>query len=827
MRFLEIGIENIRGLPDLRLRPNGKTLVIWGPNGAGKSAVVDAIDFVLTGRISRLVGEGTAGITLARHGPHIDHAAESAVVTATLQLEGFDDPIIINRCIATRDYLECPDEARAKLAQLGKIVRRGGLILTRRDILRYVTAEAGTRANEIQELLNLADIEKIRESFYRARTELSRSEKDARTAIDTAKAEVNVILKGEKYSEKLLFEVVDSCRETLGGAPLDSPESDSIKKGLDRPVQTETAQLSFNRTLFEGVVDNVRLATRPDVATKLSTSASELRGLIDDVKGHAELLTELERLELTQQAMRFVDDATTECPVCGATWPDGHLVQHLKVKLTAAHAAQSEQRKIAQAANSIAEPCRGLRANIASLTNTLTSTKLIERLGEEAESLNEWGNALDWMLEALVSPLELYTDRDFPGSSVAQLLAPENLGDLLTNLTVAGKAEAPEPTPEQTAWDTLTELQVSLRSVENRALEQQVAALYHSRARVLLSEYEKARDSVLQELYDRIAGRFVEFYGALHEHERDHFNAQLRPDGASLRFEVDFLGRGTHPPHALHSEGHQDSMGLSLFLALNEELSKGQSDLIALDDVVMSVDTGHRKDVCRLLTEMFPDRQFLITTHDRTWAKQLRQEKIVDSPNLVEFGNWTVETGPRVHHQVVLWEAITTDLDRDDISEAAFKLRRGSEEFFESVCDALGAQITYNSAAQWELGDWLPSAMDQYRFLLKKATRTAQSWSDKEAGANFDELESVRTQIYTRTYTEQWALNALVHYNNWANMTQDDFSPVVEAFRDLFNLFLCSSCTRMIEAVPRGTSAEVVKCPCGKVNWNLRHKPSG
>ena len=78
------------------------------------------------------------------------------------------------------------------------------------------------------------------------------------------------------------------------------------------------------------------------------------------------------------------------------------------------------------------------------------------------------------------------------------------------------------------------------------------------------------------------------------------------------------MGRGTHPPHALHSEGHQDSMGVWLFLAFNEELAKGDLGLIVLDDVMMSVDTGHRKDVCRLLAEQFTECQFVITTHDRT-----------------------------------------------------------------------------------------------------------------------------------------------------------------------------------------------------------------
>ena len=86
MRLLELEVQNIRGLRSLNLKPNGQNLVIWGPNGVGKSGVVDAIEFVLTGNIGRLAGEGTGGITLRKYGPHIDHDSESAVVEAVVKL---------------------------------------------------------------------------------------------------------------------------------------------------------------------------------------------------------------------------------------------------------------------------------------------------------------------------------------------------------------------------------------------------------------------------------------------------------------------------------------------------------------------------------------------------------------------------------------------------------------------------------------------------------------------------------------------------------------------------------------------------------------------
>lgn len=122
---------------------------------------------------------------------------------------------------------------------------------------------------------------------------------------------------------------------------------------------------------------------------------------------------------------------------------------------------------------------------------------------------------------------------------------------------------------------------------------------------------------------------------------------------------------------------------------------------------------------------------------------------------------------------------------------------------------------------QWQLDDWLPAAIEQYKDLLKRGRRAALSWDNKETVAEFDELEFLRKQVYDRTYAEQWAINASVHFNNWANMSKEDFLPVTDAFRDLQGLFACPSCGGLLEKVPHKGTPQIVKCPCGKVNWNL------
>ena len=57
-------------------------------------------------------------------------------------------------------------------------------------------------------------------------------------------------------------------------------------------------------------------------------------------------------------------------------------------------------------------------------------------------------------------------------------------------------------------------------------------------------------------------------------------------------------------------------MGLCLYLALMKHLLGDQFTFAVLDDVLMSVDAGHRREVCNLLKTKFPNTQFVLTTHD-------------------------------------------------------------------------------------------------------------------------------------------------------------------------------------------------------------------
>jgi len=260
-------------------------------------------------------------------------------------------------------------------------------------------------------------------------------------------------------------------------------------------------------------------------------------------------------------------------------------------------------------------------------------------------------------------------------------------------------------------------------------------------------------------------------------------------------------------------------MGLCLFLALAERLGRHAFDLIILDDVVMSVDADHRRHVAQLLASEFPSKQLIITTHDRTWAYQLKTSGA--GRRQIEFYDWDLETGPHYQDAYDQWASIAEALEARDVSAAAAKLRRASEEFFSHACEVLEASVPYRADARWDLGALLPAAVSALRKKLREARQAAERWGNETAAEALGEMESVVRQIFARTQAEQWAVNPAVHYNRWAEMTPGDLQPVVEAFRDLFNAMRCSHCGGLYRVLKQNGRDASISCPCGALSATL------
>src|SRR5450756_2169673 len=96
-----VHIEEFRGIRSLDLELDGKNYGICGPNGTGKSGGVDAIEFWITGDVSRLSGQGTGSVSVKAHAPHVDQQdhPERASVTITADIPSLGKPVKLHRSV--------------------------------------------------------------------------------------------------------------------------------------------------------------------------------------------------------------------------------------------------------------------------------------------------------------------------------------------------------------------------------------------------------------------------------------------------------------------------------------------------------------------------------------------------------------------------------------------------------------------------------------------------------------------------------------------------------------------------------------------------------
>lgn len=808
----------MRGIPELVLHPEGNNLVILGPNGSGKSAIVDSIEFLFTGKMARLEGRGTKDISLKKHGPHINYKPKDAWITATIKLKDSDEIFKITRNMSKPKDLIVDKGSEENLKPALEAVSRGLHTLSRREILKYITADASTRGQEIQIFLDMEDIKKTREHFVKFKNWAESLRSTYANTVSSSEQGICVITDHDTYNDKSVLTYINEQRKILKGKNITTLKSSNVKKDLESVLTTGEKQ-KINPELLELDIQNIISVVDKESLKPLSDATTKLEEHLELIKSDEELIRELKRLKLTEKGLLLIDDSGN-CPLCDKEWAPGELATYLKIKVDKAGIAKRIVKDITGYSTIIKEPINKILESVSKVIHAAKDVKL----NSFVASIQQWEVQLSLLQKCLDEPIETYSENKFSKAKVQSLFVPSNIETITSSLMKKINKKYPKQTARHTAWDKLTRLEEHLNTLEQAKSDIKDGKLLSQRAKIIYDSFNIARDDVLESIYNDICVQFQTLYKQIHGSDENNFNAIIQPSEAGVDLSVDFYGKGLYPPHALHSEGHQDSMGMCLFLSLSEKFGGDLLDLIILDDVVMSIDVDHRKPICALFTESFPNHQFIITTHDKTWANQLKSEKVVMSKNLIELYNWNVDTGPKKNSYSDIWKSVEENLNKNDIPSAAFSLRNGSEEYFSNVCENLGALVPYRLDNTYDLGIMLNAAIARYRKLLKIGKQSANSFNDQSLMDTLTEIDSTSSSIILRSSAEQWAINSNVHYNSWMNFSKKEFQQVSDSFQDLFALFKCSKCGKMLKVVSSNNIDTDFRCDCKSSGWNLKIK---
>jgi recombinational DNA repair ATPase RecF len=810
-----ITIKEFRGIRDLTLNLHGRNFAVCGPNGTGKSGVVDAFEFALTGSVSRLTGKGRGDISLLVHGPHVDKRAapESASVTVALTIPSLGKTVTIERGVKTPRKPTITPNTQDVLKVLETVEAHPEVVLSRREIIRYVLATPGDRAQEVQALLRLDSIERVRAGLLRIANSAERALRPLTEMASEARGNLLRVLGIPELTQQKVREAANEKRETLGLAPLaELTESTSLKDGLGtptpaRPQRIVKAQASIDIKHLRKLLDELKTE---EVAQEVQNAKAVIETLIADPAA----VDAIKRENFYRLGAELVE--TDGCPLCDVTWDPVALRAHVAKKV-------AHMESIASKSNDIDRVLTALGDRMRAITTAAGVIKGYARQAEPEIPADSVRQLVATLSDKIAKLSVLARLADIP-------LALEELTTIASAATdTIGKVESyvmnlPEPTKSDAARDWLILAQERLEVLRESRRRLKVGKERAARARKISDVYATTSDNVLAALYAVVQADFVRLYRFINRDDESAFQAKLTPSMGKLGFDVDFYGRGFFPPGAYHSEGHQDSMGLCLYLALMRRVQGDGFKFAVLDDVLMSVDSGHRREVCALLKKEFPNTQFVMTTHDKIWLRHMKAEGLTASKSAVEFRNWTVDQGPSRWDDRDVWKEIDDALNNNDVRTGAGILRNYLEFVSAELCHRLRAPVAFRGDAQYQLGELLLAAVIQLRSLFTKGKDAANSWNQQPIVTELKARDTEFMALMTQSKYEEWQINTAIHFNGWDNLGKGDFKPVVQAFEKLIAFFYCKDCNEPLRASPEREDMESLRCGCGRTSINLKKK---
>jgi hypothetical protein len=316
-----------------------------------------------------------------------------------------------------------------------------------------------------------------------------------------------------------------------------------------------------------------------------------------------------------------------------------------------------------------------------------------------------------------------------------------------------------------------------------------------------------ARQDVAQQLLDEIASTVTEYYRLIHPADAD---AEVtgpptidiqRNRGGIAYLRGAFNDKAVEDPRWVYSDGHLDTVGICVFLALRRFRANqsGDSKLMILDDVVLSIDLAHARRLLEVLRDHFDDHQILIFTHNRLFASWV--QSLLPSFERKTITGWTLEGGVKLGELTSASERLSKVIDASSSpNEIAQSMMTLMDEALSEARFAYQLSLPAKRDELYTLSElWEPFCKRVKE--IEKALK-APLGSTQELVTKLSDLPRVRNML-------------AAHDNEFAR----EFP--LTTIRELASLCLklmsqlrCRKCSCFVEAVPNRNKPQLASCRC-------------
>jgi recombinational DNA repair ATPase RecF len=634
----ELRVRGVRGIAgECTLPIGGRALVIHGGNGTGKSSFARALEWALTGRENPPAGRAVSDEESYRR--HV--LAKPADPRVEVSFRGG------GKIIVTPEGEEISNSAAA----IREACVRASPFLRRSQVLEVVAGRPIDRFRYLEGYLDLEQADQLREA-------LAERAQAAKGEVEKAEADHASLLRqmagrlawGESWTppESLagLEAMLVEAAARAGLAPQRTESLAALAARARRNLDRDPAATRTRLSLAQDGIGEVAREAEPDLE-----ASKERVGRTEGVEPEADLA---ELLALARGHFENRGEAR-DCPVCRQGIDRRTILADLDRRIGALKEVQAARQEL-----------------------RLRSSQWRDRWARFLNRVEDCGAALGIRpledaaivsaIPVLVSVLQEIGAAAPETEFVAALTSADTrvvgkwMGQVLARLEARIAAEVARlPAPEATRGleDFATTAERFTASRESLLLAEQGIQQLRARATrvaAVADAVRRARQTVAKELLAQIAETVRSYYVAIHPQEgepaaRDvtgppEIAVQRQREGTAY-IRGAFNGEKVADPRWVYSDGHLDTVGLCIFLALRRFTvdSGGGTKLLVLDDVVSSIDLDHARNLVMLLREKFADHQVLLFTHNELFAHWCAE---LGEMGRLPIRDWTLQGGPAI-----------------------------------------------------------------------------------------------------------------------------------------------------------------------------------
>lgn len=752
-----------------------KSVVIYGENGAGKSSFVDVIEFIVRGGWLAHLRHEYSGRRQEK-GTINTHTPKNK--NGSLQIDLADGSVITGEIVSNGNCTITPDPNVLSILESQRV------ILRQDEVADFIKGTKGEKYSSLLPLLGLGNLDTSIEN-------LKKLEKGVieQSGIEFKKGQI----RGAQEQAKEKFGGGEIGKTALSDELIRLTSKYCLEQTFLKPEEAVIGVLTSLTKKLE--VQTKEQFTYSDLVSisKLSFSirASNIRTKSLKLSKSAEPFLR-EKLEVLDKASHFAEkiesSAEIECPACGS---------HVSSEGFKNHVSKEYQRL-----SSTLGDFKDYKNEIDLLCTDLQSFKTLLK----KDTVKTWKDQQESRAISYIESIELSKIRD---SLVDQDLSEIEKHTKVLTISAAETSKVAPPEIRELLDDKAV-AEIILAFLDARKLNEfivkieQLLAFLRELQTTLRARIKAQSSAAISAISDDIA----HMWETLHPEESiEGVQLSLPTDqDKAIEIGLKFYGVEQMSPRLTLSEGHRNSLGLCIFLAMAKNVGN-ENIPIVLDDVVVSFDRNHRGRIATLLQQELANRQILLFTHDREWFIELKQ--------LLDAGAWEFKALMPWRDPItgIRWSAKDTNFD-------------DAKHYIDSDPSAAGNEARKIMDTHLPLLSERMQLKMPYLFREKNDHRTAHDFLERilsdgkkcleiKSGVDYiifqdglDKLSAADKEIISRG-------NRSSHSHS---LTPVEAKDLIEKCEVALEVFVCQNCKKYLTKT-NDAGSELVQCQCGQLRW--------